>query len=109
MGSMGSGSDARGRGRDGAQRAKSATKRSSRRGDSASTNERLVSQRHPDRSTHVILLIDSFADANLDFPAISKRLSAKCCHTSNIAGQYRGTHSLGECHEIFVLGHEVSF
>ncbi len=37
---------------------------------SARANELLVSQRHPDRSTHLILLVDSFADANLDFPAI---------------------------------------
>lgn len=37
---------------------------------SARANELLVSQRHPDRSTHLILLIDSFADANLDFPAV---------------------------------------
>ncbi len=37
---------------------------------SARANELLISQRHPDRSTHLILLIDSFADANLDFPAI---------------------------------------
>ncbi|MEL6985359.1 MAG: DUF58 domain-containing protein, partial [Actinomycetota bacterium] len=37
---------------------------------SARANELLVSQRHPDRSTHVILLVDSFADTNMDFPAI---------------------------------------
>ncbi len=37
---------------------------------SARANELLVSQRHPDRSTHLILLVDSFADANIDFPAI---------------------------------------
>lgn len=37
---------------------------------SARSNELLVSQRHPDRSTHAILLIDSFVDSSLDFPTI---------------------------------------
>jgi len=37
---------------------------------SARANELLISERHPDRSTHLILLVDSFADAILDFPTI---------------------------------------
>ena len=37
---------------------------------SARSQELLVSQRHPDRSTHAILLIDSFADSGVDLPAV---------------------------------------
>ncbi|MEM9565974.1 MAG: DUF58 domain-containing protein [Actinomycetota bacterium] len=37
---------------------------------SARAQELLVSQRHPDRSTHAVLLIDSFGDAGYDLPAV---------------------------------------
>ncbi len=37
---------------------------------SARAQELLVSQRHPDRSTHALLLIDSFGDAGSELPAV---------------------------------------
>jgi uncharacterized protein (DUF58 family) len=37
---------------------------------SARSDELLISQRHPDRSTHAILLIDSFVESNLELPAV---------------------------------------
>ncbi len=37
---------------------------------SARSEELLVSQRHPDRSTHALLLIDSFGDSGYDLPAV---------------------------------------